>query len=243
MAKVANLLTRIYLDEFDFSGVTHTTSMSIEPQLAVVTSFSDSGPRRVMGSYDHSSDFLGYFEPTANLQDAQLHALTTDSADHYLLHLWGDNTRGAIAYEQIVHVSSKPLSASIGEAVLLDAEFVGAGALSRGVLLTDGEDTNTSTGNLTSVDCGTTSTSQTLQAVFRVLALTGSNVTLNVQQSSDNGSSDAFATISGMTSGSLSAIGVVRTTTSAATERYKRINVAGTFDSATFIVSLGVIAE
>ena len=109
--------------------------------------------------------------------------------------------------------------------------------------MTDGEDTNTSTGNLTSVDIGTTSTSQTLQAVFRVLALTGSNVTLNVQQSSDDGSSDAFGTISGMTSGSLSAIGVVRTTTSAATERYKRINVAGTFDSVTFIVSLGVIAE
>jgi hypothetical protein len=189
MAKVANLLTRVYIDEFDFSDALHTADMTITPELAEVTSFSDTGPRRVMGSYDHTSGVLGYFEPTNDAEDEQLHALTTDAADPYLLHLWGE-----------------------------------------------------STGNLTGVDFGTTTSSQTLQAVFRVLALTGSNITLNVQQSSDNGSSDAFATISGMTSGSLSAIGVVRTTTLAATERYLRVNIAGTFDTATIVVSVGRIS-
>ena len=241
MAKVANLLTRVYIDEFDFSDALHTADMTITPELAEVTSFSDTGPRRVMGSYDHTSGVLGYFEPTNDAADEQLHPLTSDAADHYLLHLWGDNTRGAIAYEQIVHLSSKPLSATIGEGILLDADFVGSGSLSRGVLLTTGPEIETSTGNLTGVDFGTTTSSQTLQAVFRVLALTGSNITLNVQQSSDNGSSDAFATISGMTSGSLSAIGVVRTTTLAATERYLRVNIAGTFDTATIDVYVGTI--
>ncbi len=239
MVKVANRLTRVYLDEFDFSGFLNSTDQNIDQELAVVTAFSDSGPRVVPGNYDVKHSDLGLFEPTDDGYDEQVHALLEDASDHFLTKLFGANAIGNVAYDSVVRLSGQPRSAAKAGAVLLNFDSGGAGGIVRGVVL--GNKVTTGAESLAGQNQGATTSPTEYAVIFRVLAFTGTNITLKVQESSDDGGGDAYADIAGLTSGALTAIGVVRATTTATTEAWKRLNISGTFTSATILVTAGVV--
>ena len=49
-------------------------------------------------------------------------------------------------------------------------------------------------------------------------------------------------TTDSVASGALTAVGAVRATTTAATEAWKRVNISGTFTSATILVTAGTVS-
>lgn len=239
MSKIAANLIRVYLNQFDLSGVLNAASLKVEQETPVVTCFSDTGPRRVVGNYDHNQSLTGLFEPTDDGYDEQLQALLGSTSDLYLTQTFGI-TENSIAYDALVRLASLPLSGQAGGAVMRSFEAAGSGGLSRGRILRSA--TVTGTGNGTGYNAGATTSGQTYRVMFRLLSFTGTNITMKVQESSDNGAGDAFADVTGLTSGALTAAGIVVVSTTAATEAYKRVVISGTITSATVLVTAGVVS-
>lgn len=107
--------------------------------------------------------------------------------------------------------------------------------------LTAGKRTDTTATNGTGVDF-TAGFSFGLQAYLHVFAFSGTNVTIKLQQSSDNGAGDAFADVTG---GAFTVVtGVtkerIETARAQAVERYLRVVTTGTFTSVQFAVAVCV---
>lgn len=242
MAKQAANSIRIYVDEFNFSGDLTSASMEVTPEIAKAEAFSTVGPARVMGSYDATQSHLGLFEPGtgANEYDEEVFAMLLDGADHYVGQFFAGTTAGNVAYEHVAKLSGNPRSAQRGDVVMAHFDTVGSGGTTRGIVL--GAKTSTGTENLTGINQGTTTSPEQYTVVFRLIAFTGTNITMTIEQSSDNGGGDAYATISGVTSGSLTSPGVVQASTTATTEAWKRVALTGTYSSAEILVTGGTLA-
>jgi hypothetical protein len=109
-----------------------------------------------------------------------------------------------------------------------------------GRLVTAAPRTDTTATNGTSYDFGTGSTAFGLQAYLQVLSFSGTSCTIKLQESSDNGGSDAFADVTGGSFGAQTAVGASRiaTSTSQTVERYLRVATTGTFSSCSFVVAV-----
>lgn len=94
--------------------------------------------------------------------------------------------------------------------------------------------------NGTSYDFGTGSTAFGLQAYLQVLFFAGSSATIKLQESSDDGGSDAWADVTGGSFGARSAAGAARIASSRtqAVKRYLRVVTTGAFTSCSFVVAV-----
>ncbi len=240
MAKQPSKQIRVYLDQYNLSGDLTSTSKDITQETPVVTSISDAGPRRLVGNYDHTDKLLGFFDGVDEGIDERIFALLGDNSDHLLGVAYEAAAENTILYEALAKLMGQPRSGAVGGAVLLNFDMAGSGGLSRSLVL--GSKTSTAAENLTGRNMGATTAGQVFQAVFRVLAFTGTNITLRLQESQDNGGADPYADIAGLTSGALTGIGAVRATTTAATEAWKRCVLSGTYTSALILVTAGLVA-
>lgn len=240
MPKLAAHGTRIYLDNFAAHGYLNSSEQNVMQELAKTDSFGDNGPRRVVGNYDYEDAEVGFFDGDDDLIDEVLHGLIGSAADHYLTKLWGASAEGGIAYDKAVMLEGKPLSAQLAGAVMLNLNTKGSNGMSRGHIL--GNVTVASAGNRSGVNQGAKASGALYRVIFRLLAFSGTNITLKLQESQNDGSPDAYADVSGLTSGALTATGIVVATTTAAMEAWRRLNIGGTFTSATVLVTGGVVA-
>lgn len=243
MAKRPANATRVYVNQYDVSGFLNATSLTIEQANAVATCFSDTGPRRIYAGYDHSHSHGGFIDTANDSFDEIAFGLLASATDIYVGRFYeGISTEGNNAYEALVQPTSQPRAAALGEAIAITIDAAGSGHLSRGIILRSA--TISGTGNSTGINHGATASGTTLVATFRCISGTFTSITMNIQESSDDGGGDAYTTISGMTSGSMTAAGVVRVTTTAATEAYKRVNVSAfSGTSVVVLVTLTVEAE
>lgn len=240
MAKVSNLNTRIYLDEFDLSGYLNASGLDIEQETPVVTCLSDGGPRRAVGNYDHTQDHTGFFDGADNAFDERAFVDLNTDEDHFLAQLFGANAENSRGYEAIVRLARQPRSAALGGAVLLNLQSEGSGGLVRCTVLRNA--TLVGVGNGTGRNLGATASGTVFAVVFRVLAFSGVNLTLALEESQNDGGADPYAAIAGL-SNAFTAIGVSRKTTTAATEAWKRVAATspGGFTSATVLVTAGTV--
>ena len=82
MAKLAANLTRQYLDQYNISGYLNAFEMNVDQEVIDVTTFSDTGPRRLVGNYDEQDSYLGFVDvATASIDDI-IWALVGASSDH-----------------------------------------------------------------------------------------------------------------------------------------------------------------
>lgn len=224
MAKRPASVVRTYIDQYDVSGYVNAASQEIAQQTPVVGTFSDAGPRRLTDNYDHTHSHDGFIDTADDSYDEVMFSHLQTASDYHWGRFWEGIGEGAVAYEAVVRQTDQPRSVQVGQAILLNVSAAGSGHLARGVVLRSG--TVSGTTNSTGQNVGATTSGQILVATFRVISGTFASVTLNIQESQNDGGADPYATISGMTSGSMTAAGVVRTTTTAATEAWKRVNVS-----------------
>ena len=240
MAKVSSNSVRVFFDEFNISGDFMATTFDDTPATPVVTTFSDIGPRRLMDNYDHASSHTGFLEPVTLLSDEFLFDALTDADDHHLLQLFEGSAEGDIAYESVVRMNGQPRTADVGGAIALNFDAAGSNGVVRAPLL--GSKTSTGAEDLTGQSTGITTAGTIYAVTFRLIAFTGTSIPMTVEESQNDGGGDAYALISGLTSGALTVPGVVRATTTAASELWKRVSLAGTYSSAEIIVSAGTVA-
>lgn len=240
MAKAPSKDVAVYVDEFDLSGGLNAAEQQVDNQQILVVAFQDAGPRRVEGNYDFRDVFGGFFDGADNDIDEQIFALLGDNADHYVCKGFDGDAENDIAYEGVVHLSRQPRRARNGEAVLLDFDADGRNGLYRGLFLRNASIVGTGAG--TGRNMGASTSGQTFAAVIRAISGTFASVTVDIQESQDDGSVDTYANISGM-SATLTAAGVSRVTTTAATEAWKRVNVSAfSGTSVLLVVTAGIVA-
>ena len=242
MAKIAANVTRQWIDEFPLATEISGWTQDVNQETPVTTTLGVDGPRRVTANYDHSIQFAGFFDGdgSAGLPDEEFWNILGDNAtDHYMTVAMGQ-TIGDVAYTGGAALEAQPRSGAIAGAVLLNFTANGRTTLSRDAVL--GLTTSTGAENLAGFEQGATTTPTTYRVVFRLISFTGTSVTMNVEESSDDGSGDAYVVISGLTSGALSSPGVVVATTTASTEAWKRIALSGTYSSAEIVVTAGALA-
>lgn len=236
MAKLAANVTRLYVDEFNLSGEINAYTLNFKQETIPVTTISDDGPRRVVGNYDHDFDTTGLFDGTDDAYDERVFVDLKTDEDHYLSTHFG-TAEGSPAYLDVLRMIEQPRSGASGGAVMLNVKGEGSGSRLRGMLLRSA--TVSSGGNGTGRNMGATTTPTPFAVHFHLIAFNGTNITIKLQESSDDGSGDAYADIAGLTSGALTAVGVVRVSTTASTEAWKRVVISGTFTSATVVVCAG----
>ena len=242
MGKVSNRNTRIYLDEFALSGYLSASELKLDQETIGVNTFSDDGPRRLVANHDHSGSHTGFFDAADNALDPVAFINLRTDEDHYLTQIFGANAEGSIGYDRVVRLKDQPRKAGNGAAMLLNFSEEGSGGIARCTVLRNAS--ITATGSGTGRNLGATTSGQIFAVTFRVISVVGTgSITLQVQESSDNGGSDAYALITGLAA-TLTAAGVSRVTTTAATEAYKRVNVSAFsgFTSVTVLVTAGIVA-
>lgn len=243
--KYAGAGTRVLLDQYHLSGFLASSGIDFTQETIKVDCYSDTGPRRLVGNYDHTLAHTGYFDAATGAMDPMLFASLADNAEHYGLITFGGigttvPAEGAIGYEQIGVMAGRPMSAPIGAAIAQDFSMDGSQGASRVAVLRSG--TISGNGNGTGQNVGITTSPTTLQVVFRIISGTFTACTFTVEQSSDNGAGDAYAAVASLTSGNMTAAGIVRVTTAATTEAWKRVAVSGwAGTSLVAVVTIGTV--
>lgn len=236
MAKQSGLGDNLYVAGYDLSGdIGSLSSISGGPGLLEVTGIDKSAKERIGGLRDGKMKFNSFFNPSANQSHARLKGLPT--ADTLMTYFRGTalGTEAASLNAKQVGYDGKRENSG---AFSFDVDGVGNQyGLEWGKQLTAGKRTDGAATNGASVDFGAASAFG-LQAYLHVFAVTGTSVTVKLQESSDNGAVDPFADVVGGAFTAATAITSERIQTSRtlAVKRYLRVVTTGVFTNAVFAV-------
>ena len=236
MAKKSGLGQQIFVHGYDLSGdISAINNASSPRELLDATALNASAHERLLGLSDGNLGVSSWFNDATEQEHAAYKGLPT--TDRIVTWAFGA-TRGDVAAclvgKQINYDGSRGTDGSL--AMTIDTQSNGV-SLDWCDTLTTGKETHASAGNSTSRDDGA-ATSAGMVAYLEIADLDSGTATVTIQQSSDNGSSDAFATVLSFTAVAAAAAPTAeRVTVSGAVERYLRITTTGTFSNLDFCVS------
>jgi hypothetical protein len=240
MAKQSGLGDLFFLGGYELSGDTGSIQrIGGGPALTDVTGIDKSAFEREAVKFDGGLSWQAWFNDAANRAHPALKTLPTTSRVAMWCRGSGIGNVGAGAI--LKQLNYDPNRAEDGSLTIgVEGPISDGIPLEFGVQLTAGKRTDTGATNGASHDAGAASNFG-LQAFLAVSAFTGTDATVSIQSSSDDGAGDAFATI---TSGSFTQITSaptaerIATATGQAVERYLRIatTTSGGFTSMTFVV-------
>lgn len=237
MAKQSGLGDNYYVNGVDLSGDTNSLSrVGGGPGAGDFTGINKSAPERLGLLRDGEISWVSYFNPATGAAHPTLRSV--GDADSVVSYFRGTSLGSPVAAGLFKRVNYDGNRGQDGSFLLNVQALENGYGVDWGVAGTAGRRTDTAATNGTGVDLGA-ATSFGLQAFLHVFSFTGTSVTVKLQGSSDNGSGDAFADITG--GGFTAATGVTsqRIATGAqAIERYVRVVTTGTFSSAVFAVSV-----
>lgn len=237
MAKQSGMGSAFYVDGFDISGDVASLGSVASPIATLPqTGIDKSAEERIHGHRDGHMEVTTWFNATAGQQHAVLR--NPPSTNSILTFAVGPSlaigsASASLVCKRVTYDMSRGEDGSLTTQTTADANAYG---LEWGALLTAGKRTDTAATNGSSLDQLTVSPGAFGgQLHVHLFAFSGTSVTIKVQESSDNGSGDAFADVTGATTGALTAVGAVRVATGAINvERYVRLVTTGTFSNAIF---------
>lgn len=240
MAKGTGLGDNLLAGGYNASGdIGSVQRVAGGPAALVVTGIDKSAFERIGGKRDGGIDFTSFFNPATNAAHDVFSPLPT--ADVIISYLRGTSLGSPAACEVAKQLSYDGTRGEDGSFTFqIQCPSNGYG-VQWGDQVTAGLRTDTAATNGTGVDLGTGSLAFGLQAFIQVTAFAGTDVTVKLQGSSDNGVGDAWADITG---GAFTAITAAPTAQRIATasnltvERYIRAvtTTSAGFTSATFSV-------
>jgi len=236
MAKKGGLGQQIFVHGYDLSGdIAAINNASSPRELLEATALNASAHERLLGLSDGNLGVSSWFNDATEQEHAAYKGLPT--TDRIVTWAFGA-TRGDVAAclvgKQINYDGTRGTDGSLSFTIDTQANGV---SLDWCDTLTTGKETHGSAGNSTSRDDGA-ATSAGMVAYLEIADLDSGTATVTIQQSSDNGSGDAFATVLSFTAvAAAAAPAAERITVSGAVERYLRITTTGTFSNLDFCVS------
>lgn len=242
MAKSSGLGARFFVDQYNLTGdITSLDRCGGGPAPLEMTAIGASGVERLGGVRSGGMEVTSWFNDSTDVPEGEHTVLrarpTTDRQVTYAHRATVGAPAACCISKQINYDGTRDQAGALTFKTTVESNAYG---LEWGVLLTSGAQTFGAAGNGTVWDDGQGSALSTdfgLQLYVHLLAFTGTSVTVNIQDSTDN-SGDPYTTITGATSGALSAVGVTRVATSTTenVKRYLRLNTSGTFSNAELVV-------
>ena len=237
--KSSGLGDNLYISGFDASGdIGAVNRVGGGPQTLDVTAINKYAMERIGGLRDGNIDYTSFFNPSVGGIHAKLSPLPT--TDAIMTYVRGATLGGPVACCVTKQLNYDGTRGDDGAMNFAGATQGNGYGLEWCTGLTAGKRTDTTATNGTGVDLGTGSSLFGLQAYLHVFAITGTSVTVKLQQSSDNGGADAWADVTG--GAFTAATGVtsqrIATASGQTVERYLRAVTTGTFTSAVFAVSV-----
>ncbi len=244
MAKQSGLGDNFYIGGYDLSGdVGAVQTIARRSGLLPVAGINKSAMERVYGLDDGEISFNSFFNDATDQEHDALKGLL--KTDRIVMWFRGTTLGGqgaSMVAKQInydwARTADKGLIATVQCIGNVDSASADA-ALQFTRSLTAGKRTDGSATNGSSVDDAAAS-SFGLSAYLQVFAFTGTSVTCTIEESSDNGSGDAFAAVTG---GAFAAVSsapdeeFIETGRALSVERYLRLVTSGTFSDAVFAVT------
>lgn len=231
--KTSGLGDFFFVDGFDLSGDTQQLGrVGGGPAVVDQTDITQSAHARVGTLLGGEINWTSYFDKGVGQAHSALSGITT--ADRIVTYAHQPGALGSAAAshvcKQIGYDPNRGNDASLTVGIASQSTGV---PLEWGQALTAGIRTDTTATNGTSLDFGAVSTLFGLQAYLHVLAVTGTSVTVKLQDSADN---TTFADITGAAFTAATGSGAQRLQTgrTATVRRYVRLATTGTFTNAQF---------
>lgn len=241
MSKMSGLGMKVFVDGYDISGDHQTLNIHGGPAVIETTGVDVLGYERIGGRRSGGIDAVTYFNPETvagggSADRSHLVYKSLPLTDRLM-------TVGHPASGEAWNIVAKqgnydPTVAADGAITCAVGMQSNAYGVEVGRLLTAAPLTQSSAGNVASVDFGAAGTFGA-QFHLQVLAFTGTSATVKIQSSSDNGAGDAFADVTGGTFTAATGRTTQRleTARNQAMERYLRVVTTGTFTNLVFVVT------
>lgn len=241
MAKQGGMGDRLYVDGFNISGdVGSVSSIHGGPAPGDVTAIDKSAFERIGLLFDGGISFNSFFNPenVATPKGAFQVLKTLPLADRIVTYNAGavlGNPAASCISKQVNYDGTRGADASLSFAT--DAQANAYGCI-WGEQLTAGPRTDTTATNGTAIDFGAVSTLFGAYVFLHVFAVTGTSVTVTVQDSADNAT---FLPVTGLAFtavvGGANGAQFLATSPTATIRRYVRVVTTGTFSNAQFAVN------
>jgi hypothetical protein len=241
MAKKSGLGQNMYVGGYNLSGDVGTVgSISGGPALLPATGIDVEGMERMGGRRSGAIEWTSYFNDAAGRAHPTLSTLPR--TDVHLMYCTGTtlgDSSAALIGKQIGYDATLADDGGLSFALSAQSNRYG---IEWGKLLTAGLRSDTGATNGDSLDHGE-ATSYGLQAYLQVISFAGTDVTIKLQESSDDGVGDAFGDVTGggfteVTSGPTTER--IATAVDLAVERYLRVvtTTSAGFTELTFAVTV-----
>ena len=238
MAKQSGLGDNLYVAGFDLSGDIGTLDTISGPTaLLDVTSIDKSAMQRIGGIRDGMIEYTAFFDQQSGQAHPTLKSLPT--TDRVLTYCRGTALGSPAACLNAKQINYDPSRGSDGSLTFKVSNQGSLYGLEWGTQLTAGKRTDTTaTSPGTGVDFTTVSTAFGWQAYLQVFTVTGTSVTVTLQDSADN---SAFTNLTGAAFTAATPAGSPQTQRleggrTATVRRYLRAITTGTFSNAVFSV-------
>lgn len=193
MSKQSGLGARLFVAGRNLSGdIGSVSRIGGGPAALEVTGIDKGAPERVGGRRDGGIDYQAWFNPAIGAAHGVLSALP--AADRIVTYCHRATIGAPAASCVAKQIGYDPTRAADGALTIAVASQADGYGLEWGVLATAATRTDVAATNGTSLDLGAASAFG-LQAYLHVLAFTGTDVTVKLQGSSDNGVGDPWADI------------------------------------------------
>lgn len=230
MAFIHGKSAAVLVNAYDLSAFLNSIDAVSAADTAEVSTFGNSSKSYVAGMRDATVSLGGFYDGGAGSIDSVLSAAIA-STSLVTVCPQGVAVIGNRAQLMQSIETSYGISAAVGDAVSISMEGQVTGGTSYGVVLAD-LIARTATGNTTAQDNAASSAGGYV-AHLHCTAFTGTDITIKIQHSADNSTWVDLVTFTQLT-----ATGSERKTATGTVNRYLRVNIAGTFTSATFAVAL-----
>ena len=234
--KSSGLGDHLYISGFDASGdIGSVNRVGGGPQTLDVTAINKKAMERIGGLRDGSIDYTAFFNPGVGAAHEHLSLLPT--TDVLMTYVRGATLGGPVACCIVKQLNYDGTRGDDGAYSFAGATQGNGYGLEWCQGLTAGQRTDTAATNGDTVDLLTGPTAFGLQAYLHVFAITGTSVTVTLEESADGAAWDpvtggAFTAATGVTMQRL------ETARDQAVQRYLRATTSGTFTSAVFAVAV-----
>ena len=236
MAKKSGLGQQIFVHGYDLSGDVAAIDGAGSPRnLLEITAINASATERLVGLSDGNISVSSWFnDSTEQEHDALSGLVTTDRIVTWAFGATRGDVAACLVAKQLNYDGSRGTDGSLSFSVDTQADGI---SLDWCNTLTTGKETHSSAGSSTSRDDGAGTTAG-MVAYLEITDCDSGTPTVTIQESSDNGSSDAWVNVLSFSAvGYASAPTAERVTSSGTVERYLRITTTGTFSNLDFCVS------
>jgi len=236
MAKKSGLGQQIFVHGYDLSGDVATIDNAGSPRnLLDITAINAPANERLVGLSDGNISVSSWFnDSTEQEHDALSGLVTTDRIVTWAFGATRGDVAACLVAKQLNYDASRGTDGSLSFSVDTQADGI---SLDWCNTLTTGKETHSSAGSSTSRDDGAGTTAG-MVAYLEITDCDSGTPTVTIQESSDNGSSDAWVNVLSFSAvGYASAPTAERVTSSGTVERYLRITTTGTFSNLDFCVS------